>query len=293
MLKSKESGAGSREPGAGGKRGPRILRLLLIACCLLAAAGCRQDMQDQPRSKVYRASAFFKDGLSSRPLVEGTVPRGFLRDDVELYTGKIDRNRSGAQASGVQNEGRAAGTDAATPQGQTASPQNAAGNQSPSSPGGTTQASGVDSARTSTAAGTPTGSAASAAQGDPNDVSTFPFPITSEVVNRGQERFRIYCAMCHGETGYGDGMIVRRGFRKPPSYHTDALRNARVGHFFDVITNGWGSMPSYNAQIPVRDRWAIIAYIRALQLSQQGATAAATDASAQPGAQGPNNGGPK
>jgi mono/diheme cytochrome c family protein len=76
--------------------------------------------------------------------------------------------------------------------------------------------------------------------------------------------------MCHGETGYGDGMIVRRGFRKPPSYHTPELRAARVGHLFDVITNGWGAMPNYSAQVPPRDRWAIIAYIRALQLSQAG-----------------------
>jgi mono/diheme cytochrome c family protein len=153
--------------------------------------------------------------------------------------------------------------------------------------GNTAQSSGAS--RTGGAANQTSGGA-SAAQGDPNDVENFPFPITAEVVNRGQERYQIYCAMCHGNTGYGDGMIVRRGFRKPPSYHTDALRNARVGHLFDVITNGWGSMPSYKAEVPVRDRWAIIAYLRALQLSQQ--NVAATDAPA-PGAQLPNTGGPK
>ncbi|PYS91311.1 MAG: hypothetical protein DMF64_12570 [Acidobacteria bacterium] len=101
------------------------------------------------------------------------------------------------------------------------------------------------------------------------DATMFPFPITQDVLTRGQQRYNIYCSMCHGMTGYGDGMIVRRGFRRPPSYHDERLRAAPVGHFFDVITNGWGAMPDYAAQIPVQDRWAIIAYVRALQLSQQ------------------------
>ncbi len=96
----------------------------------------------------------------------------------------------------------------------------------------------------------------------------FPFPITREVLRRGQERFNIYCSPCHSRTGNGDGMIVRRGFRRPPSYHIDRLRNAPVGHFFDVITNGFGAMYSYADRVAPRDRWAIIAYIRALQLSQ-------------------------
>jgi mono/diheme cytochrome c family protein len=96
----------------------------------------------------------------------------------------------------------------------------------------------------------------------------FPFPVTEAVLNRGQERFNIYCSVCHGRVGDGDGMIPSRGFRRPPSFHTDTLRNARTGHFFDVMTNGFGSMPPYAVQVPVEDRWAIIAYIRALQLSQ-------------------------
>ncbi|MBV9210952.1 MAG: cytochrome c, partial [Acidobacteria bacterium] len=119
----------------------------------------------------------------------------------------------------------------------------------------------------------------------PDVVDTFPFPITEEIVRRGEERYNIFCAMCHGPTGNGDGMIVRRGYRRPPSYHTDQLRQAPVGHFFDVMTNGWGAMPSYAAQIPVTDRWAIVAYIRALQLSQnpQGTSNNATVApAAQP-----------
>ena len=104
----------------------------------------------------------------------------------------------------------------------------------------------------------------------PDDVDKFPFPITQEILDRGQERFQIFCSVCHGMTGKADGMIVRRGFRKPPSYHEQRLREAPVGHFFDVVTNGWGAMPSYASQVPVQDRWAIIAYIRALQLSQAG-----------------------
>jgi mono/diheme cytochrome c family protein len=104
----------------------------------------------------------------------------------------------------------------------------------------------------------------------PDDVETFPIPITKKDLDRGQERYDIFCSVCHGATGNGDGMIARRGFNKPlpASYHQDRLRQAPVGHFFDAMTNGWGAMPAYAAQIPVEDRWRIIAYIRALQLSQ-------------------------
>jgi mono/diheme cytochrome c family protein len=102
------------------------------------------------------------------------------------------------------------------------------------------------------------------------DGDGFPFVINAAVMDRGQERFNIYCSVCHGRAGDGNGMIPSRGFRHPPSFHTDALRNAKTGHFFDVMTNGFGSMPPYNVQVSVNDRWAIIAYIRALQLSQNG-----------------------
>ncbi len=102
--------------------------------------------------------------------------------------------------------------------------------------------------------------------GKPADI--FPFPITKEVLLRGQERYNIFCSPCHDRTGSGQGMIVRRGFRPPPSYHIDRLREAPVGYFFAIITHGFGVMPDYAAQVPVRDRWAIIAYIRALQFSQ-------------------------
>ncbi len=101
-------------------------------------------------------------------------------------------------------------------------------------------------------------------------VNTFPFPIDAQALDRGQERFNVYCSVCHGRTGDGLGMIVRRGYRRPPSYHDDRLRQAPVGYFFDVITNGFGAMPDYSAQVPPEDRWKIIAYIRALQQSRQG-----------------------
>jgi mono/diheme cytochrome c family protein len=206
--------------------------LLLGAVCLLASA-CRRDMQDQPKMKPYRSTVFFKDGLSTRPPIEGTVARGFLKTDTEFFTGK--------------KAGKAGGSPAASPALTPAGPQPAAANRS-------------------------AGASASASQGAaayPDDVEIFPIPVTKEVVHRGKERYEIFCSACHGFTGNGDGMIVRRGFRRAASFNDDRLRQAPVGHFFDAITNGWGAMPSYAPQIPAQDRWAIVAYIRALQLSQQ------------------------
>ena len=101
-----------------------------------------------------------------------------------------------------------------------------------------------------------------------DDATVFPFRVDARVLERGQERYEIYCSPCHGRTGAGDGMIVQRGFRHPPSYHEDRLRNAPVGHFVDVMTNGFGAMADYRQQVDARDRWAIAAYIRALQLSE-------------------------
>ena len=96
----------------------------------------------------------------------------------------------------------------------------------------------------------------------------FPMPVTAALLQRGQERYNIFCSPCHGRTGQGDGMIVQRGMRKPPSFMEDRLRNAAAGYFFDVMTHGFGAMQDYAAQIPVQDRWAIVAYERALQFSQ-------------------------
>lgn len=214
---------------------PRLLLCLLLfgALCSLAT-GCRRDMQDQPKSIAYRENTFYKDGTGSRPLVEGTVPRGYLREDRALYLGKKPLGQT-----------QTAGQPAANP-------------QNPSGPAATT----------GTATSAPNSASLSSLY--PDDVETFPFAITKEDLQRGQERYDIFCSACHGKTGDGDGMVARRGFNKPApaSYHQDRLRQAPVGHFFDAMTNGWGAMPSFASQVPVEDRWRIIAYIRALQLSQ-------------------------
>jgi mono/diheme cytochrome c family protein len=221
-------------------------------------------MQDQPRYEAYESSGFFKDGLSSRPLVEGTVPRGYLRADKQLFTGQNDKAQTSASAT-VQRGGQAnANAQGSSSVGSSNNANMQGGNMTSAQAGQTSQA----------------GASAQAAAGDANDVEDFPFPVTREVMERGQERYQIFCAMCHGLTGDGDGMIVRRGFRQPPSYHEDRLRQARVGHFFRVITEGYGAMPSYRAQVPVQDRWAIIAYVRALQLSKMNQQQAAQTSSA-------------
>lgn len=192
----------------------KLLLTTLLAFVALAA-GCRYDMQDQPRYKAYKQSDFFGDKRSSRDLPNGTIPRGQLRTDNALYTGKKENADPNAPVQTVKDEA-----------------------------GNTLVASW------------------------PNAIDEFPVPVTKELVDRGEERYKVFCMVCHGPNGNGDGMIVRRGFSKPPTYNDDRLRNAPVGHFYDVITNGQGKMNSYASQIPVADRWAIVAYIRALQISQ-------------------------
>ena len=118
--------------------------------------------------------------------------------------------------------------------------------------------------------------------GSPGDY--MPFPVNQDVLTRGRERFDIFCAPCHSRLGDGNGTIVQRGFRRPPSYHTARLQKAPLGYFFDVMSNGFGAMPDYAAQIPARDRWCIVAYIRALQLSQN-----ATSADVPPGQKVPTS----
>ncbi|HEY3102687.1 MAG TPA: cytochrome c [Pyrinomonadaceae bacterium] len=177
-------------------------------------------MQDQPKAIAYRENSFYKDRTGSRPLVEGTVPRGYLRENREFFFGKRltagDLNKEQQYQQSTQP-----------------SPNNTA-------------------------------------NPFPDDVETIPMPITKTDLDRGQERYNIYCSVCHGMTGYGDGIVARRGFNKPSpaSYHQERLQKAPVGHFFDVMSNGWGAMPSYASQVAVEDRWRIAAYIRALQLSQ-------------------------
>ncbi len=169
-----------------------------MAGLIALTSACRLDMHIQPRENPLAKSDFYADQRSARPLVEGTVARGQLREDTYFYTGK----------------------------------------------NGST----------------------------PGDV--MPFPVTKEVLERGQERYNIYCAPCHSRVGDGNGFIPSRGFtRVPPSYHIPRLQKAPVGYFFDVITNGFGIMPDYASQIAPEDRWKIVAYIRALQLSQNATSA--------------------
>ena len=172
-----------------------IPRTSMVAIAILVAAtsACRLDMHVQPRQNPLSRSDFYSDHRSARPLVEGTVARGQLREDTYLYTGKIGNN--------------------------------------------------------------------------PGDL--MPFPVTKDVLERGRERYNIFCAPCHSRVGDGNGFVPSRGFaRKPPSFHILRLQKAPAGYFFDVITNGFGIMPDYASQIPVKDRWGIVAYVRALQLSQ-------------------------
>ncbi len=103
---------------------------------------------------------------------------------------------------------------------------------------------------------------------DGSMATELPMPMTKALLKRGQERFTIYCTPCHGQVGDGRGMVVRRGYKQPTSYHDERLRQVPIGYFFDVMTNGFAVMPSYAPQVPPEDRWAIAAYIRALQLSQ-------------------------
>jgi mono/diheme cytochrome c family protein len=170
----------------------RLLALAAVAASL-AAAGCRQDMHDQPRIDPQAENRFFADGSGARPLPANTVARGHLRADAALYTGLY-----------------------------------------------------------------PDGSL----------LAEPPMPVTRELLVRGRDRFDVFCSPCHGRTGEGTGMVVRRGYKQPSSYHVDRLRQVPLGYLYFVMTNGFGVMPSYAAQVPVEDRWAIAAYIRALQLSQ-------------------------
>jgi hypothetical protein len=168
----------------------------MAAVCALAAAGllagCRQDMQDQPKFIPQRGTEFYPDGRSARPQVANTVARGQLHQDAYFYTGMQDGKEG----------------------------------------------------------------------------NVMPFPVTMEVLERGQERYNIYCTPCHSRVGNGAGMIVQRGYRPAGNFHTPRLMAAPLGHFFYVMTNGYGAMPDYSAQVAPEDRWAIVAYIKALQLSQ-------------------------
>jgi len=176
-----------------------VLRRLgeLAVAALIFAAGCRQDMHNQPKIVEQRGSALFADHRGARPQVVDTVARGQLREDSYFYTGVIQG------ANGYREE------------------QN-----------------------------------------------LMPFPVTLDVLKRGQERYNIYCTPCHSRVGNGVGAIVERGYKPAANFH-DAVRLAQpVSHYFYVMTHGYGAMPDYSAQLTPEDRWAVAAYIRALQLSQ-------------------------
>lgn len=113
-------------------------------------------------------------------------------------------------------------------------------------------------------------------------VKEMPFAITAADLDRGQQRFNIYCTPCHDQSGNGNGMVVQRGYRKPPSFHIDRMKQADPGYMFDVITNGFGAMPDYKAQIDARDRWRIVAYMKALQMAPGAGAADASDSAPTP-----------
>jgi mono/diheme cytochrome c family protein len=224
---------------------PCIGMLAVMATMLV---GCQQKMADQPSFRPDQPASFLPDGTSSQHPVAGTVPRGHLQIDLALFTGKRTANAipifPPANATLFSNPPTAANPNA-----------NAAANPN------------ANAAATPTNGNVQTLLAAELANYQ-NVVNEFPVPVDEAFVEHGYHRFMIYCVVCHDALGTGQGKIVERGYTRPPSYHIQRLRDAPVGHFFRVITEGYGSMPSYAAQIPVRDRWAIVAYIRALQLSQ-------------------------
>jgi mono/diheme cytochrome c family protein len=213
----------------------------------LLLPACQQEMAKQPKYLPYQESDFWGDARSARPPVPGTVARGQLRDDAHLYLGRLNTQE--------QQLHRAAALIARPDL------------------GGILGLAGVD-----------------VSQVEGTYVRTFPFPVTEEVMRRGRERYNIFCSVCHDYRGTGHGIVVQRGFTAPPSLTAPTLvdgqlrydlsrgfrvrgieleiRKAPVGYYYQVITNGFGSMPDYATQVPPRDRWAIIAYLRALQLSQ-------------------------
>ncbi len=237
---------------------------LVLALLVLLPTGCvEQYMANQPKYKPLTASSLFPDGRSSRPLVEGTVSRNY-RDDPHLMAGLNPKPAAGMAAG--NREGEPAGELVAL---QEPGPM-------PAPPATPNKANGEKFVA--------------------QFATTFPMVVSKEMIERGRQRYNIYCSVCHGYTGSGDGMVVQRGFTPPPSLVGDnpvekenfsrgiayqglavPLPEAPVGYYFHVMTVGYGAMPMYASQIPVEDRWAIASYLRALQLSQRYKVSAATD----------------
>jgi hypothetical protein len=208
----------------------------MFCVVLLGATGCRQEMAAQPSFKPLQANSFFDDGRASRPLEPGVIARGHLDADNQLSSGIRPAQNQAVEAAREVARG-------ALP---------------------------------------PAAQLGGALAKNPKAIyyDTFPFEMTRDVLERGRQRYNIFCSVCHDGTGSGKGIVVQRGFTQPPNLNTDPsrglayqgmnvlLRDAPVGYLFDVITHGYGAMPDYAQQIPTHDRWAIVGYIRALQLSR-------------------------
>jgi len=217
----------------------RTFHLHLAFLAILAvSAGCQQKMADQPSFKPLESSDFFADGRSARPAVAGTVARGRLRTDIAFFTGRI--------------QGPNVGTASSVSQAAAAQPA------SPPAP-----------ASSSSALVAPAEVVPPAFRDDAAFVREMPVAVSEPMLEHGYNRYMIYCVVCHDPLGTGRGKIIERGYTPPPSLHIERLRGAPAGRLFAVITEGYGSMPSYASEIPPEDRWAIVAYVRALQLSQR------------------------
>lgn len=224
--------------------------MLASVVSVCAVAGCQQQMADQPSFKPLEPCEFFADGRSARPPVPGTVARGHWHGDAAFSTGRIAHASSIEVTSKPKPPAATEDAQARNPNTDTPTQPQSAANSQPSS-----------------------------ARFTEDDVFTqnFPIAIDESTIQFGHDRYTIYCVVCHDSLGTGRGKIVERGYTAPPSFHIDRLRNAPVGRLFAVVTEGYGSMPAYGAEIPTEDRWAIVAYLRALQLSQHFPTADLTD----------------
>jgi len=241
---------------------PRIWLTLLVASGAVAAlGGCERtfrDMYDQPRYKPLAASTLWADGRASRPPVEGTVARS-----AGAFAGTTS-GRAGALPAAPAVPPLAAIRDELRPTDVTGARNTAS---APPQPGAAAAASNAASAAATKSAGEATTTAATSPKVPGATGFTMP-PITSELLARGRERFDIFCAPCHSIAGDGDGFVARRGFPHPPSYHLDRLRSASDAHLYAVISEGYGAMYPYARRLVPSDRMAVVAYIRALQLSQ-------------------------
>lgn len=240
-------------------RASQFNRVALLAAfaatALLGVAGCRQEMYDQHKVRPLGEEEFFADKRGSRDFVPGTISRGQLHADRWLYEGRYPEGYLSPEAQQAIADAKAriaaAGTAEQTEEAKKAAPAK------------------DEAAPVTDPMQDPTVQAAIAKSPKAGElVQEYPFAITQATLERGKERFNIFCSPCHSQTGNGRGMVVMRGYKQPVSMHDERLRNSPPGHFFDAMTNGFGVMPSYRSQIPVEDRWAVVAYVKTLQLSQ-------------------------